>query len=315
MQRYQFTATKIQLTGPVPSELDVRYVAFRPLIKTFYTKSGIRGRLLNRALKHQYRTIYSYDRKTEYGISDHSQLARKFLDITSWGQGGRVYTYVITLDGEWRFTETGEEFGIQMLSKHTMHSCVSIYVAFAGEFFVRAKKRPHHRHQPHRNHSGTAHSHEHEPEERSGHEGHVDDFELVIDNDSGTYRPDKELLPSLQKFLERNLEGLAISARHCYDEDHMTEKKEHAKAKERRGRAKYKQPSSSRSSSSSEGSIDSSDEEELTSGKLGIGRRMRQRMMLELEEDDEVVVDPARKEGSSNWKGKEKDVLPAENGD
>jgi hypothetical protein len=33
---------------------------------------------------------------------------------------------VITLDGMFRFTETGKEFGIDMLSKHTMHSDVNV---------------------------------------------------------------------------------------------------------------------------------------------------------------------------------------------
>lgn len=313
VQRYQFAATKLQLTGPVPSDLDVRYVAFRPLIKSFYTKSGIRGRLLNRALKHQYRTIYSYDRHTEYGVVDvgehrehQSNLTRRFLEITDWGQGGRMYTYIITLDGEWRFTETGKEFGIQMLSKHTMHSGVSIYVAFAGEFFVRARKHRHHHQQEEEERHDHAQDQDQQPRLRPflfhrhhqsrssrsrsrGHihhharENHLEDFELVIDNDSGTYRPDKSLLPILEEFLSRNLPRMKVSAKHCFDEDHMEEKKEHTKAKEARGRARFKQPSSSRGSSSSLGSISSSDEEELTSGKIGIGRKVKRRMMMELE--------------------------------
>jgi hypothetical protein len=118
IQRFSFAATKLQLSGPLPPALNHRYVAFRPIIKTFYTKSGLLGIVLNRALKHQYRTIYSYGKNTTYGVcSNEEDLARKVLDFTHWGEGGRVFTYVITLDGEWRFTETGKEFGIQMLSK------------------------------------------------------------------------------------------------------------------------------------------------------------------------------------------------------
>ncbi|TGZ84626.1 hypothetical protein EX30DRAFT_325361 [Ascodesmis nigricans] len=286
VQRYLFTATKLQLTGPVPSNLSVRYVAFRPLIKTFYTKSGIRGRVLNRALKHQYRTIYSYDRHTEYGVvdvgehRDHQEnLARRFLEITNWGQGGRVYTYVITLDGEWRFTETGKEFGIQMLSKHTMHSEVSVYVAFAGEFYGRGRNSDDDKNNDPRQHQhhlcNISHKHQHSEDPA--------DYELVIDNDSGTYRPNKALLPTLEAFLARNLKGLKVSAKHCFDDDHASEKKGHAKAKEARGRARFKQPSSSRSPSSSAGSISSGDEEELVSGRMGVGRRVRRRMWRELE--------------------------------
>lgn len=121
IQHFSFAATKIQLPGPLPPSLVHQYVVFRPIIKTFYTKKGLLGIALNRALKHQYRTIYSYNKNTTYGVcnteASREELARKFLEFTHWGEGGRLYTYVITLDSEWRFTETGKEFGIQMLSK------------------------------------------------------------------------------------------------------------------------------------------------------------------------------------------------------
>lgn len=41
-----------------------------------------------------------------------------------------------------RFTETGKEFGIDLLSKHTMHSDLNVYVAFSGEFFIRRLSKP-----------------------------------------------------------------------------------------------------------------------------------------------------------------------------
>jgi len=53
-------------------------------------------------------------------------MTKKVLDF--YDQGGRIFTYVLTLDTKWRFTETGMEFGIDMLSKHTMHSDVSQYI-------------------------------------------------------------------------------------------------------------------------------------------------------------------------------------------
>lgn len=43
----------------------------------------------------------------------------KFLDLVHYDLGGRVFAYVLTLDSLLRFTETGKEFGIDMLSKHT----------------------------------------------------------------------------------------------------------------------------------------------------------------------------------------------------
>ncbi|EIN12786.1 hypothetical protein PUNSTDRAFT_42281 [Punctularia strigosozonata HHB-11173 SS5] len=141
-----FIANRLQLTGPVPDELRHRYVGYRPFIDWMFQRSGIRGRILNRGLRKQYRTIYSYDSNTKYGVVERSEheedrfskeFALQFLKMVSFGTGGRLFTYVITLDGEWRFTETGEEFAVQMLSKHGMHADLAKEVAFSGEFFVR----------------------------------------------------------------------------------------------------------------------------------------------------------------------------------
>lgn len=293
VQRFSFTATKIQLTGPLPPSLNHRYVAFRPIIKTFYTKSGLLGIVLNRALKHQYRTIYSYGRNTAYGECDSDEdLARKVLEFTHWGEGGRVFTYVITLDGEWRFTETGKEFGIQMLSKHTMHSCVSIYVGFAGEFFVRDLK------------------HESKRKDKDA-QKNIDDYELVIDNDSGTYRPPKEHVEALQRFLDRALPKLKVRTADAFDEEHIAMKKAHAEEKASRGRARYKQPSGSRSSSES-----SSDEEELRSGRIGIGRSIKKKMWKKVERSDDAAVVTAEvvgmAEGLVEGKGKQKEDVGAQ---
>ncbi|KAF8252816.1 hypothetical protein K440DRAFT_685052 [Wilcoxina mikolae CBS 423.85] len=300
IQRFEFCATKIQLSGPLPAALKHQYVAFRPIIKTFYTKRGVLGIILNRALKHQYRTIYSYDKATTYGVSQPQDLARKFLDFTHWGAGGRVYTYIITLDGEWRFTETGKEFGIQMLSKHTMHSCVSVYIAFAGEFFIRT---PGSTNEEERNGSG---SHDHYRRQPSR---NVEDYVLVIDNDSGTYRPPKEHISAMQAFMDRALLGLKVEAVDAFDDGHIKEKKEHAAEKERvEGRRRFKQPSSSRSSSSDGGgSISSSDEEELQTGHQGAGRKFKMKAWGKVERSGDV-------NGKGGGKGKEREVAKVEVG-
>jgi hypothetical protein len=356
--RYSFAATKIQLSGPVPPELSQRYVAFRPIIKTFYTKSGLMGVVLNRALKHQYRSIYSYDKFTTYGICspEHSTLARHFLDFTHWGTGGRLYTYIITLDGEWRFTETGKEFSIQMLSKHTMHSCVSEYVAFAGEFFVqrresapplqhshshllppRSQSRLHtltnsitnrYSRRSRRDLSGTgddgnspdreSSQSPHEDEQGSEHHHHepelnIDHYELVIDNDSGTYRPPPHKLQFLRRFLEKNITGLHIVAADAFDEAHIRVKKEHVMATPRR--ARFKQPSNSIGSSSDDSDLEdtdrvrrrrrrgrgwrrrasdvwSNDEKELQTGKIGVGRRVKKFVWEKVENVDRKQSGP-----------------------
>lgn len=122
-----FQANEMQLAGPVPNELYHRYVEFKPFVAWMFHGTGIRGRLLNAALHHQHSRIYKYDYNTEYGELDGPDAAvQRFLELVHYDQGGRVFTYVITLDGMFRFTETGKEFGIDLLSKHTMHSDVNV---------------------------------------------------------------------------------------------------------------------------------------------------------------------------------------------
>jgi hypothetical protein len=109
-----------------------------------FSKAGLRGRILNKALHHQHARVYNYSTTTEYGtVEPHSEEAsQKFLKLVHHDEGGRIFTYVLTLDGLLRFTETGKEFGIDLLSKHTMHSDVNIYIACSGEFFVRRLSEP-----------------------------------------------------------------------------------------------------------------------------------------------------------------------------
>ena len=197
-----------------------------------FTKRGIRGRLLHRGLHDQYATIYGYGKDTEWGIvrpSDDGEdagraVAEQFLRMTSFGTQGRVFTYVITLDGEMRFTETGEEFAIGLLSKHSMHADVAKEIAYSGEFFVRYMEGQ-------------------EGHSREGDESDLGDepqdsnpkhYELVIDNDSGTYRPRKELLPTLEEFLaaDDNFGGLGkVLTMDGFDETLKKWKEEQKEAK------------------------------------------------------------------------------------
>ncbi len=128
-----FQANELQLRGPVPNELYHRYVEFKPFVAGMFTASGIRGRILHRVLHHQHERLYNFDKKTKFGAIEYDHkakvsddLALQFLDMVHYDQGGRLFTYVITLDGMFRFTETGKEFGIDLLSKHTMHSDVNV---------------------------------------------------------------------------------------------------------------------------------------------------------------------------------------------
>lgn len=221
-----------------------------------FNSQSLKGRILNRALHHQHSRIYAYDRSTVYGVFDSPSidLTTQFLEFVHHNQGGRIFTYVLTLDGKWRFTETGKEFGIDMLSKHTMHSDVSIYIAYSGEFFVRRRLQ---------NVESSAKDPTSDIAEESSSEPSEDpaDYELLIDNDSGTYRPNAQYLPVLKQFLEANLPGLKIKTLDSQKEaDYMARAK--ADQRERKNneghRITYMQRINSITSS-----ISSSDEEEL----------------------------------------------------
>lgn len=135
-----------------------------------------------------------------------------------------------------------------------MHSDVSIYIAYSGEFFVRRR--------PQSNESSTENPTSEIVEESTAEPSHDPlDYELVIDNDSGTYRPNAQYLPVLKEFLEGNLPGIKIKTLDSQkDADYMARLKgEQRERKNNEGhRITYMQRTSSISSS-----ISSSDEEEL----------------------------------------------------
>jgi hypothetical protein len=229
-----------------------------------FTSSGIAGWILSKGLHHQHARVYNFDRTTEYGSfpEPSKESTLKFLDLVHFDKGGRIFTYVLTLDSLFRFTETGKEFGIDFLSKHTMHSDVSIYIAFSGEFFVRRLK---HRKRPSPDEPGeteeSTHNKAHPPD--SIENGPPDSesprdpeyYELVIDNDSGTYRPNADLLPSLKKFLEYNLPGLHIITLDCQKDAERQQrmKKEQKEKKDKEGdHVIYRQHSRGSSISSSD---------------------------------------------------------------
>ena len=254
--------------GPVPCELYHRYVEFKPFVAGMFQAQSIRGRILHKALHHQHQRIYNFDRTTLNGSFPHpcDEFSQKFLELVHYGQGGRIFTYVLTLDGQLRFTETGKEFGIDMLSKHTMHSDVSIYIAYSGEFFVRRRK--HRRRQHSTSSPSSSHTENDFPVEEGDESEEVQevsndpsDYELFIDNDSGTYRPNAEKLPLLREFLVLNFPGLHVTTLDCQqDAERMGKMKEEQRdfKKEQGHLVTYLQQSSASSLS-----ISSSEEEEL----------------------------------------------------
>jgi len=234
-----------------------------------FTGKGLRGFLMNKVLLHQHDQIYHFDRSTEYGyLSDkpNKETTLKFLDLVHYDEGGRIFTYILTLDALMRFTETGKEFGVQMLSKHTLHSAAETYIAFSGEFLVRRLKN----------------KNDAPPEEGNNNEscpssnikcGPPDgqppkdpsQYELIVDNDSGTYRPNANLLPKFKQFLEHALPGLHVVVLDCQknaDEQQAIKKEQRQKKKDEGDNVIYK-PISRGSS------ISSSDESDLDAAMDG----------------------------------------------
>ncbi|KAI1205300.1 uncharacterized protein F4807DRAFT_443505 [Annulohypoxylon truncatum] len=221
-QKYDFQANEFQLAGPVPTKMYHRYVEFRPIIGLLFRGRGLRGKVLNKALHHQHRRIYNFDRHTLWGKFDActEDASHQFLKMAHYGEGGHIFTYIITLDGMMRWTATGKEIGLDLLSKHTLHSDAAAYIACSGEFFIRRVNR-----------AESSEDAELEEHPQKPPVGKPEDYQLIIDNDSGTYRPDKSVLPDLHSLLERNLPGIDIVTLACDDPEDQRLKKEQAKLK------------------------------------------------------------------------------------
>lgn len=287
-KKYDFQANELQLAGPVPPKLYHRYVEFRPIIGKMFASHGLRGKVLNFALHKQHERVYNFDSSTEYGIFKpcSKEASLQFLKMVHFDEGGRIFTYVLTLDGLMRFTETGREFGIDLLSKHTMHSDVARYIACSGEFFIRRLAHPDGSSDPEPN-EGT-----HPDKDLPGgppNEAPPPDprrYQLVIDNDSGTYRPDKTVLPYLQSFLQKNFPGMGIVAMDCADEKLKKMKEKQHKIKKAEGKTMHMVMNRSPTSSS----FSSDDESRL--GDLAAGEEAGEPLRSKKERAWEAVEDP-----------------------
>ncbi|CAK7210625.1 hypothetical protein SBRCBS47491_000836 [Sporothrix bragantina] len=302
-KKYDFQACEIQLHGPVPAKLYHRYVEFRPFVGRMFSSKGIRGHILNKALHKQHNRVYNYSRTTETEAfkpcSEEAALA--FLKLAHFDEGGRIFTYMISLDGIFRFTETGKEFGIDLLSKHTMHSNVATYIAFSGEFFIRRlAKRAGESSNTEPGNPAAYPSNSLPPgsdgpdRESSTAADEPGYYQLIIDNDSGTYRPDKSLLPILQKWLEENFPGLGVVAMHWEDETLQNMKKEQHESKKKAGGGVHMVMNRNGSNSS----LSSSDESRLSDmdaadhgGQVHAQHKSKKEVAWELLEDPTRIKD------------------------
>lgn len=312
-KKYDFQANEVQLQGPVPPKLYHRYVEFRPLIGLMFSDSGLRGRIMNKALHKQHRRIYNFDRGTEWGSfkACTEEASLTLLRLAHFDEGGRIFTYVLTLDGLFRFTETGKEFGIDLLSKHTMHSDVATYIACSGEFFIRRLEKPTAEEDPEP--SQPTHPTEDIPGGPPEGKPPKDPsyYQLIIDNDSGTYRPDKSILPDLKEFMEQQFPGLGVVVMHCADDELTKLKEQQAKAKKKEGRTVNmvlnRSPSASSFSSSDESRLG-----DLEANADGPAKKSKKERAWDLVEDphrwkdmkDEIIGGHGKKEGESSRQAK-----------
>ncbi|KAG8888775.1 hypothetical protein FRB98_006787 [Tulasnella sp. 332] len=107
-----------------------------------------------------------------------------------------LYTYVIDDSDMWKFSETGAALSVNVVSKHILHSAASPTIRYSGEFHWRPVVDGYW--------SGLHGT--------NALEDASTQWELVIDNNSGTYAPDKRLLPNLKALLEFNFPGLRVVA-------------------------------------------------------------------------------------------------------
>ncbi|KAJ2928517.1 hypothetical protein H1R20_g8582, partial [Candolleomyces eurysporus] len=119
------------------------------------------------------------------------------------GAGGErikpaVYTYIISsADDTLRFSETGAAFFVDFASKHALHSNCAQHVRYSGEFHPRPV-------------GGWVNFNDSIADDDI-------DWELVVDNNSGTYAPDKMMLPTVQECLEYNF-GCGLAERNSKGE-------------------------------------------------------------------------------------------------
>lgn len=102
-----------------------------------------------------------------------------------------VYTYIIsTSDDSLRFSETGAAFFVDFASKHALHSNCAESVRYGGEFHPRPV-------------GGWDNFTDEKTDDSVG-------WEIVFDNNSGTYAPDEALLPKIKEIMELNFPGLNV---------------------------------------------------------------------------------------------------------
>jgi len=141
-------------------------------------------------IKQAHRILYAKHTTNEFGSLNSSEdFWKLLLDTDTNNIKPCVYTYIIE-DHTWRFSETGASFFLDFASKHALHANCEQTVVYAGEFHPRP----------------IVGWNQYDPNEIL----QWNEWELVIDNGSGTYAPDLTLLDKLKDLLVFNFPNLNV---------------------------------------------------------------------------------------------------------
>jgi len=139
---------------------------------------GPASAIIRSTIKTLHKDLYK-SRLTQHSIKGYLHSGKDFLELINNGWGGgkpRMFTYAL-MPTHLFFSETGASFFQDFTSKHAMHANASREVVYAGEFHIRLQKGK---------------------------------YKLVIDNNSGTFSPNKGDLPFLKEVMELNFPDMEV---------------------------------------------------------------------------------------------------------
>jgi len=153
---------------------------------------------LRSAIQASHRLLYARSVSNAFGVIESIEDVCTLFSIDGTASHARrikpaVYTYIISTDDDsLRFSETGAAFFVDFASKHALHSNCAKAVRYSGEFHPRPV-------------GGWARFSDAIRDEDV-------EWEIVIDNNSGTYSPDPALLPKVKEIVELNFSGFRVVA-------------------------------------------------------------------------------------------------------
>ncbi|KAI8585425.1 hypothetical protein BDZ88DRAFT_432815 [Geranomyces variabilis] len=185
---------------PVPQHWNVNYRAAQSIF------SGPMSWSVRAPIMAAHRALYARQPKAHgFGALTCGNDFLRLLFGTHAIPNPRMFTYIVD-DSTFRFSETGAAFLVDFASKHALHANCSEFVRYAGEFHLRPRVSD-----PQTADDDARDGWAHLPGLKNPPVPGTT-WELLIDNNSGTYSPAKENLPALADLLRYNFPGLSVRA-------------------------------------------------------------------------------------------------------